>query len=253
MGTPTEFLAWSSRRRIARVGFVVCAFALAATSVFAQGTSAPGILKVCKVAGPGVAVGGSFTFTATAGSNPTPIPPVPAGPAPGGTCMVGPSFPVSTPVTVVETSIPAGATVSSITVAPPGQQVGSPNGGSVTITIGSGVTEVTFTNKRTGFLEICKTGGATGAAGPYSFTITPSNNPGNLNLGPFVVPAGACSPAIEVAAGPVTINELPPATMANCTTTPPTNQINPCGTQGDMVTVVPGDVSTMTIATITNK
>jgi hypothetical protein len=249
MGAPIEFLALLPHRRIARVGFVVCAFALAATSVFAQG-SGPGTLKVCKVAGPGVAVGTVFTFTA--GSN-TQIA-VPAGPPPGGTCVVVPSpFPVGTNVPVVETPIPPGDTVSSITVAPPGQQVGSRNGGSVTVTIGSGVTEVTFTDKKTGFLEICKNLGSA-VAGPFTFTITPANNPGNLNLGPFVVPAGACSPAIEVAAGSVTINELTPGTtMASCTTIPPANQVGPCSAQTDTVNVLPGDVSTMTIAFITNR
>jgi hypothetical protein len=244
MGAPIEFLAWLSHRRIARVGFVVCAFALAATSVFAQG-SGPGILKVCKVAGPGIVVGTVFTFTAG-----SPFA-VPAGLPPGGTCVVVPSpFTVGTNVPVVETQIRAGDTVSSITVAPPGQQVGSLNGGSVTVTIGSGVTEVTFTDKRTGFLEICKN---PGVAGTFTFSITPSNNPGNLNLGPFVVPAGACSPAIEVAAGLVTINEQTSnTTITGCTTIPPANQ-GSCSAQTDTVTVAPGDVSTMTIAFITNK
>jgi hypothetical protein len=56
-----------------------------------------GLLKVCKVAGPGVTVGTPFTFTASdsTGSSILPqIPPVPAGPAPGGTCVLGPSLPV---------------------------------------------------------------------------------------------------------------------------------------------------------------
>jgi len=142
MGTPIEFLALPSHRRLARVGLVVCAFALAPTSVFAQ--LSPGTLKVCKVAGPGIAVGTVFTFTA--GSNP-PFQ-VPAGPAPGGACAVVPApFNVGANVPVVETPIPPGDTVPSITVAPPGQQVGPRSGGSVTVTIGSGVTEVTFTDK----------------------------------------------------------------------------------------------------------
>ncbi|HVT61703.1 MAG TPA: hypothetical protein VHR45_25310 [Thermoanaerobaculia bacterium] len=40
--------------------------------------------------------------------------------------------------------------------------MGTPNLtlGSVNITIGTGVTEVTYANKNTGFLEICKTGNA---------------------------------------------------------------------------------------------
>src|SRR5687768_92990 len=102
-----------------------------------------GILKVCKVAGLGVAVGTPFTFTAGSSTFM-----VPAGPAPGGTCVIGPSFPVGSIVTVDEI-IPAGHVVSSIAVAPTSQLVvGSTNlaVGSVDITIGSGVTEVTFTD-----------------------------------------------------------------------------------------------------------
>jgi hypothetical protein len=212
------------------------------TCVATTGTG-DGVLKVCKVAGPGVAVGTSFSFT-VGGNTFT----VPAGPTPGGTCVVGPSFPVGSNVTVAET-IPAGDTVASITVAPPGQLVGTPNlaGGSVNITIGSGVTEVTYTDKRTGFLEICKNGEV---GGNFTFSV----NPGGL--GPFVVPAGACSPAIEVAAGPVIINELPTpgAIMVGCATIPASQQgsCNP-GAQTSTVTVVPGDVSTMTIAFVTNR
>ena len=202
-----------------------------------------GIVKVCKVGGPGIPVGTPFTFTA--GSNTFTVP---TGPTPGGTCVVGPSFPVGTHVTVAET-IPPGYTVSSITVAPQVRQDGTPNlaGGSVNVTVGSGVTEVTFTDKRTGFLEICKNGDV---QGNFNFTV----NPGGL--GPYVVPAGACSPAIEVAAGVVTIHELPTAGtgMSGCSTIPPGQQ-GACnlGAQTSTVTVDPGDVSTMTIAFVTNK
>jgi hypothetical protein len=202
-----------------------------------------GILKVCKVAGLGIKPGTSYSFTAGSSTFT-----VPAGPGPGGYCVVGPTFPVGTSVTVSET-IPPGNVVSSIAVAPPGQLVGAPNlaGGSVNVTIGSGVTEVTFTDKHTGFVEICKAGRVTGN---FSFTV----NPGGL--GPVVVPAGACSSAVEVAAGAVVIHEMttPTATMAGCGTIPASRQ-GLCDTAGQnsTVTVVPGDVSTMTIAFIVNR
>lgn len=202
-----------------------------------------GILKVCKVASTGITVGTSFSFTA--GSSTFTIP---AGPAPGGYCVVGPTFPVGTNVTVTET-IPAGDLVSNIAVAPPGQLIGVPNlaGGSVTVTIGSGVTEVTFTDKRTGFVEICKAGRVTGT---FTFTV----NPGGL--GPFIVPAGACSPAIEVAAGSVIIHETPVtgAVMASCAAIPAANQLAcDIAAQTSTVNVVPGDVSTMTVAFVINR
>jgi hypothetical protein len=206
-----------------------------------------GILKVCKIAGTGIPVGTPFNFTVSTSASHGVLT-VPAGPAPGGTCVVGPGYPVGTHVGVTET-IPAGDTVSSITVAPPGQLV-STNlpGGGVTVAIGSGVTEATFTDNRTGFLEICKNGDVTGN---FSFAV----NPGNL--GPFVVPAGACSPAIEVAAGLVTIHELTTGTNIVACSTIPAGQQGACnvppGSQNSVVTVVPGDISTMTIATITNR
>jgi len=89
--------------------------------------------------------------------------------------------------------------------------------------------------------------------GSYTFTV----NPGAL--GPFVVPAGACSPAIEVAAGSVTIHEQTAGVdIVACSTIPsaaqqPICNNAPAGSQNSVVTVVPGDISTMTIAFITNR
>jgi hypothetical protein len=206
-----------------------------------------GRLKVCKVAGPFVAVGTPFIFHAG-----TTAITVRAGPAPGGTCSLGPTFAIGSAVSVTET-VPSGMRVSGVTVAPPPRLIGLPNlpGGTVQVAIGSGVTEVTFTNTRqTGFIEICKAfTTVTLGSGSYSFTV----NPGNL--GPFVVPARGCSPAIEVAAGMVTITEaLPPGIhLASCSTLPTTQQ-GPCNLAAgtSTVNVVPGDVSTQTIAIFTN-
>ncbi len=113
------------------------------TTVTFNNRSELAILKICKVAGPGVAVGTGVTFTAGTLSTV-----VPAGPPPGGTCVVVGWFPVATSVAVTE-SIPEGTEVSAITVAPAGRMVGSPNlaGGSVVVRIGSGVVEATFTNQ----------------------------------------------------------------------------------------------------------
>jgi hypothetical protein len=206
-----------------------------------------GRLKVCKVAGPFVAVGTPFTFHAGTSGPFTVL----AGPAPGGTCSLGPTFNVGSPVWVTET-VPSGMTVSAITVAPPPRLIGSANlaGGTVQVMIGSGVTDVTFTNTRqTGFIEICKVFKPASAGGSYSFTV----NPGGL--GPFVVPARSCSPAIEVPAGMVTITEaLPPGVqLAGCSTLPSTQQ-GACNLAAgtSTVSVVPGDVSAQTIAIFAN-
>jgi uncharacterized repeat protein (TIGR01451 family) len=199
-------------------------------------------IKICKVAGPGIAIGTPFTFSVGA-STVT----VPAGPAPGGTCVLGPSVPVGSTVTVSETM--AGSTVTSIAVAPTSRLVGTPNlaGGSVNVAIGSGMTDVTFTNQKLGFLEICKSGDV---AGSFTFTV----NPGGL--GPFAVPAGACSPAIQVNAGQVVIQEAPTSgiSMTGCATVPASQQ-GACnlGAGTSTVTVASGDVSSATVALITNR
>src|SRR5262249_20231516 len=121
---------------------------------------------------------------------------------------------------------------------------------SATVVIGSGVTEVTFTNKRTGYIEICKKTDPPGGTGSYTFTIN------NGSQGPYTVPAGSCSPANEVPARPVTINEVlaPGVHLASCSTLPPTNQIG-CNTAAGIstVNVAPGDVSNQTIAFMTNR
>jgi hypothetical protein len=202
------------------------------------------------VAGTGITVGTPFNFNISTSTSHGVLT-VPAGPAPGGTCMIGRSYPVGTQVDVTEAPM-TGVTVSSITVAvgPPGHVVTTNlPGRGVSVVIGNGVTEVTFTDQRTGFLEICKQGDVKGS---FTFTV----NPGNL--GPFTVPAGACSPAIEVAAGSITIHEQTPGyDIVACSTIPPSAQQPTCntppGSENSVVTVMPGDVSTMTIAFVTNR
>lgn len=205
-------------------------------------------LKVCKVAGPGVSPGSAFTFQAGSASPFT----VRAGAGPGGACRIGPGFAEGATVTVTE-SLSGGTTVTGIAVAPPARLVGTPDltGGSVQVQIGTGVTEVTFTNRRpTGFLEICKTHTPQHLTRTYSFTV----NPGNL--GPFEVISGTCSPAIEVRAGVVTIKEAasPNSSLVSCSTIPAANQ-GACNiaARTSTVTVAQGDVSTQTIAFIKNK
>ena len=206
-----------------------------------------GNLKICKVAGPGVTPGTPFHFTA-GGVTLT----VPAGPAPGGYCAMGPSFPVGATVTVTE-AIPAVDAVSNIAVNPLAQLVGTASlaNGTVSVKIASGITEVTYTNRmkthqKTGYLEICK---QSPAKGNFTFTV----NPGNL--GPFGVPAGACSPPIEVFAGTVTITEAPVSgsVLTGCSTIP-ANRQGACdpSTQTSTVTVAPGNVSAQTVAIFNN-
>lgn len=220
---------------------------LSATCTGACKAPTLGMLKICKVAGVGVTAGTPFNFTISTSTSHAVLS-VPAGPAPGGTCMIGPSYPVGTQVAVTEAASP-GNTVSSIDVAPQSQLVSANlSGGGVTIKVGAGITEVTYTDRRSGFLEICKKGEV---KGNFSFMVDPGG------LGPFAVPAGACSSAIEVAAGSVTIHELTAgANIIACSTIPAGMQGScnmPQGSQNSVVTVVAGDISSMTIAFIGNE
>lgn len=151
-----------------------------------------GQLKICKIAGAGITVGTNFTITAGSQAYT-----VPAGPASeGGYCILDGTFPVGTAVTVTET-IPTADLVSAITVAP-ADRGGAPNltTGSVIVTIGTGFTEVAFTNivkpPATGTLQICKVAGAGITAGTnFSFTVSGTG----VTTTPIIVAAGACSTA----------------------------------------------------------
>ncbi len=201
-----------------------------------------GLLKICKVAGPGVKVGTVFDFDANGTFH------VPAGPGPGGTCVLGPNVPVGTNVKVTET-IPPGYLVSDITTAPTGALVmrDLPHGTSI-VTVGPGVTEVTYTDYRNkGYLEICKQGDV---RGDFTFFVKPDN------LGPFTVAAGTCSPAIETTAGTVVIQEAqtPGAVLWDCRTIPASQQLQ-CDKahQTSTVIVSPGDIPDQTVAIIQNR
>lgn len=202
-------------------------------------------LKLCKAAGLGVTVGTPFAFTVN--GNPLTIP---AGPQPGGYCVVAGSFAQNAAVLVQETG-PLGYTAGNITVAPATSLVGMPDllNKKVQLSMGNGATDVTFTNERvkgeTGYLEICKRGHV---VGNFSFTITPGN------IGPIVVPAGVCSPAIKVYGGSVTIHEtpVPNTVMIGCATIPASRQ-GPCNPAGWSSTVsAAGGISSETTAIITD-
>ncbi len=260
-----------------------------------------GTFKLCKVAGPGVTVGTLFTFVVRPSNVYFGMPyTVPAGPAPGGYCVVVMQANVGVNL-VVDEKKPGGAGsagwASAISAAPASQLVSSnltqiaseTLQGDAVVKIGAGVTELTFTNTnpcppgtlcqrtssavvqeaekstsaafnpagvpasgsitdKAGYLEICKAGNVTGV---YGFRLSTGTTT-------YKVPAGACSAAIAVPAGTVTITELGiPATMvweSSCCTTFPANRQGVVNTSAhtSTVTVVAGDISTQTIATITN-
>jgi hypothetical protein len=215
-------------------------------------TTCGGTLKICKVAGLGVSVGTPFTFNYTVGSASGSVS-VPAGPAPGGYCVVVGTFPAG--AYKITESIPTGDSVSSITAVP--------SGGTANLSAGtfSGklkakiVTEVTYTDQdipqggKPGYLEICKDVPAGPAGAPSSFTFAVDGEG-------VTVPTNACSPAIEVLAGATTVTETPVAgfSMTGCSAIPAINLVS-CntGSNSATVTVDAGGVSAETILTVTNE
>jgi hypothetical protein len=166
-------------------------------------TSPTGLLKICKIAGTGVPVGGMFTFV-VAGAGLT----VPAGTAPG-TCSQALVFPIGTAVPITET-VSSGTVLSAISVVPAGAGSNiNVSGRSVTATIGAGETDVYFTNTAggVGLLKVCKVAG-TGVAPLTMFGFV-------MNGAGFTVPAGYCVSRGTFPVGtPVTITENLSSTTA---------------------------------------
>ena len=111
------------------------------TLVIITNRAPAGDLKVCKVAGAGVRIGTRVHFTV----NGQPIT-VPAGPAPGGYCVIADQYPLGTHVTVIE-QIPAAEHVAAITASPANRLVSADlTTGTAVLDVERGFTEVTYTD-----------------------------------------------------------------------------------------------------------
>ena len=141
-----ELDSWTAPDLTATVTVVPGGVNLETVATFTNYAAPPGQLKICKVAGNGVAVGTLFYFTTTDGTTQR-MDQVEAGPSPGGYCVVDGSWPINDPVTITEVNMPSGVSVSSITVNQGQLGQCNPASSSCTIaTIGSGITEVTYTD-----------------------------------------------------------------------------------------------------------
>jgi hypothetical protein len=170
-----------------------------------------GQLKICKIAGPGIAVGTNFTITA-AGPSGTQTYTVPAGPASeGGFCVLDGTFPVGTPVTVTEI-VPSNARVTAIGVAP-AERAGTQTPNSIVVNIGTGFTEVTFTNAALGTLQVCKVAGTNVTVGTnFTFSVTPVPIGGSspITVAAGAGPGGTCSAPLSFLVGTsVSVSETP--------------------------------------------
>jgi hypothetical protein len=244
-----------------------------------------GQLKVCKVAGSGVTEGTLFTFR-VGGTTYN----VPAGPDDRrGYCVLAGQYPLNTEVTIEEV-IPTGYYVSLIEVRPDSNLVSrTTSQGIVTVEIGSGVTEVSFTNRVIGSPTPTRTPTSVNTSTPRP-TRTPTSTPscapdctptptpvpmGRLQIckeaegdgvaGYFTfkfetrsrsVPVGACAGLISVEAGTLTITEVEQTgySVADIYTIPASRLINKDLIGGSAtVQIVEGTVASQTIVVFRNR
>ena len=191
--------------------------------------------------------------------------------------MLAGQFPLNTQVTIQEV-IPAGYVVSRIQVMPDGRTVSkNVTLGKVVVKIGTGVTEVIFTNKvsglptktptpfatpkptrtplttptptpaPTGRLQICKEADGSGVTGNFTFTFAGKTR---------TIPVGACTSLIVVPVGPLTITEVARTgyVLTDIYTIPADRLISEnLGARSATVTIVQGTSSTQTIVVFRNR
>jgi hypothetical protein len=171
-------------------------------------------LKICKQAAANSTqlIGQPFSFTVNGGPATT----IDAGPWGSPVCTGLTDYAAGTNVTIVELKPAANVSVASIGVTePPATNVVTKLATrTVSLTLGSGVNIVTYTNQvnvtaQMGYLEICKYATDQFVSGYFSFTVTDA---AGINYGPFSVLVGQCSGQIELTAGPATITEAPTPT-----------------------------------------
>jgi hypothetical protein len=223
-----------------------------------------GNIEVCKAsAAAPLAVTGLFNFTITDSHGSTYHVSVPASAAGASLNCTGPIAVASGPATVVESGNPWSA-VTSIADLPGASTVSGVNlatgTATVAVTAGSDASHtatVVYTDQLvTGVVEVCKSAVAgSGLTGTYAFSITGADG-FSASTGP--VPIGACSTAITVPAGSVTVQEgpLPVDVTAISATSQNSNVLNSNGTSlatgTAVVSVQAGDATKQSLVNFTD-
>ena len=190
-----------------------------------------GQLKVCKVAGDGVAPGTGFTFAVRDTATDAPASVV----VPAGQCVLAGQFADGATVEVTE-AVPAGIEVSDRQVTPIQwlQTCAAPQSNRACARIGGGqVTHVTFTDRKppTGpktDVKICKVAGTAGVTGTYSFGVRAlPNGP----VQPYSVSVGSCItiPNLSVSTT-LEVTEAVPADQTAVLRVDPAEEERPCPT-----------------------
>ena len=215
-----------------------------------------GQLKICKVAGPGVIAGRYFTFTV--GSKTYNVP--------AGYCVLAGQYVLNTNVTVQET-IQSGYTISKIEARPSNRLVSQDKTiGKAVVKIGTGVTEVLFTNTNGGAatptrtpsgptptsspkgrLQICKEASGSGVSGNFTFRFETRSRS---------IPVDACSLIISVNAGTLVVKEDARSgyVVSNIYTIPANRLISKnLSNRTATVTIIQGTSASQTIVVFVNR
>jgi hypothetical protein len=209
-------------------------------------------LKVCKQSPAPSLVGDLFSFTENGG----PAYSVAAGNVGAANCGPVTKYALGTVVNVAELATP-GTHVSGITVSDGRGSNVNTAAGTVTATIGAGVTIVTYTNDvnvitQKGYIEVCKYSGDQFVHGSFIFTITDANG---LVLHESVL-VGQCTAPLAVAAGNVSVSEAAqfPYFVSSINVFPSGRTVTSNLTNRTVtVKVVQGDSSTETVVGYTNS
>jgi hypothetical protein len=215
-------------------------------------------LKICKQAASNSTqlIGQPFSFSVNGGPALT----IDAGAFGQPHCSALTAYPAGTNLSVEELQPASNVSVSEIDVSqPPATNVTtSLSARTASLTLGSGVNIVTFTNQinvsaQNGYVEICKYATDQFVSGYFSFSITDA---AGLTYGPYSVLLNQCTTAIQLTSGPATITEAPefPYYLGEFSVSPPNrwisdNLINETAT----VEVEAGDQSSETIAYFINS
>jgi hypothetical protein len=116
-----------------------------------------------------------------------------------------------------------------------------------TVLLGVPVGVLALQGADTGFVEVCKVGTGPTVGGVFRFTV------GGITTD---VPVGACSPAIQVPAGTVTVTEVERVgiSVSDVRSLPEARLVSTdLGNRSAVIRVVAGDVSAQTTVTFTNK
>ncbi len=216
------------------------------TVVNFENSTATALIKVCKTLtdDSDALAGQTFSFT-VADVNGTHTLSFAAGDAGTTECVIDPTaLPIGSAVSITEKAF-AGAAVVGVSVDPAGLDAGSA-APTAKLTVGSGISTSTFTNRASGTLEVCKAA-ADASTKTQTFEFSVNGGP------PLLVRAGECSKPMLVPVGTATIEEATSTNFHLVSVTATTGRLVTGPGDNPTTVLTPfGGVANETVVTFTN-